>query len=575
VVYAARDTAVGCEVAIKLLVPPPAHAIEARERLRREVELVRGLRHPHILGVHDFLDEGGASFVVMDLVGGPDLARHIRCSGPLSVKAAVRLGREIASALGAAHRAGILHRDVKPENLLLEEGQGARLADFGSARLDGAPTLTATGALAGTLVYAAPEVLAGLRGDGRSDLYSLGMSLYEALTGRLPDHPRHLPPPPAAAGHDPRAITPSIPAWLGGLVARATAAAPAERFPTMAEFEAALARGEMEEPLAAKPAARRARCLVCGGGALPGSPVCGDCHAEPPRRTRFLFVRHPAPQLEAAVAELVASDPSVVARGPLGDAATGRRALIRVPADSALGLAEWLADRGVRTDPVTAPAILTRLPLSFHLLVLGGAAAGVGVGLTVAGAGLFLYASPVVTALLLSSACREVARPALVVDRGRRGSPAAVISRLRQLGPGPARDLFAAVVRQVRELLEREPAGPSRERLAGELAPLAEAAAGVAGELELVDRKLERLRDEAGAQRRLPLAWWTMVTETEGSRDRLAQTLLELISALDAAASAQSLAFTAPLAGLGELTREFAGRLPFQAAAREEVASLG
>jgi hypothetical protein len=131
------------------------------------------------------------------------------------------------------------------------------------------------------------------------------------------------------------------------------------------------------------------------------------------------------------------------------------------------------------------------------------------------------------------------------------------------------------VVRQVRELVEREPAGPARDRMAQELEPLAEAAAGVAGELDLVDRKLGRLRDEAGAERGLPPAWWTMVTETERTRDQLAQSLLELVSALGRATCAQSLAFTAPLAGLGELTREFAELLPHQAGARAEVASLG
>jgi serine/threonine protein kinase len=136
IVYRARDRAVDTDVALKLLVPPPAGARLARERLRREVQAVRGLAHPHIVGVHDFLDDGGWSFVVMDLVNGPDLAVRLH-RGPLPPDEAARIGAEIADALAAAHRAGILHRDVKPQNILLEPDGRARLTDFGAARLDG------------------------------------------------------------------------------------------------------------------------------------------------------------------------------------------------------------------------------------------------------------------------------------------------------------------------------------------------------------------------------------------------------------------------------------------------------
>ena len=137
VVYLAHDRAVGAEVAVKLLVPPPAAAQLARERMRREVQAVRGLSHANIVAVYDFVEDGPWSFIVMEYVAGPDLQVRVRERGPLEADQAVRLGRDIAAALTAAHRRGILHRDVKPPNVLLEPDGRARLTDFGSARLDG------------------------------------------------------------------------------------------------------------------------------------------------------------------------------------------------------------------------------------------------------------------------------------------------------------------------------------------------------------------------------------------------------------------------------------------------------
>src|SRR3989442_10627243 len=160
IVYRARDCSVGPEVAIKRLVPPPAAARLARERLRREVQAVRQLSHPNIVAVYDVVDDGPWSFVVMEYVAGPDLAVRLRQRGPLDPDAAARLGREITAALAAAHRHGILHRDVKPQNILLAPDGRARLTDFGSARLAGQETVTQTGGLVGTADYAAPEQLA-------------------------------------------------------------------------------------------------------------------------------------------------------------------------------------------------------------------------------------------------------------------------------------------------------------------------------------------------------------------------------------------------------------------------------
>ena len=121
VVYDALDRELGHRVALKLLVPPPAVAEKARERMRREAMAVRSLNHPNIVRVFDFLEEGPWSFVVMEKVSGGDLHAHIGRNGPLEPDAARRLGEDLASALATAHRQGILHRDVKPHNILLGE----------------------------------------------------------------------------------------------------------------------------------------------------------------------------------------------------------------------------------------------------------------------------------------------------------------------------------------------------------------------------------------------------------------------------------------------------------------------
>jgi len=241
VVYAARDRSVGTEVAIKVLVPPPATAREAKERLRREVQAIRGLRHPNIVGVHDLVEDGSIAFVVMDLIDGTDLASRIAERGPLPTELAIGVAVQVSDALAEAHRAGILHRDIKPANILLDGAGHAWLTDFGSARLDSQTTITRTGGLVGTVAYLAPEVWLGGRADARADLYSLGMTLYEALTGKLPQRPSvHLPPTPEGDGFKPSLHRPDLPPWLERVIARATTAEPRDRFATVAAFRDAL-----------------------------------------------------------------------------------------------------------------------------------------------------------------------------------------------------------------------------------------------------------------------------------------------------------------------------------------------
>ena len=269
VVYAARDHQIGADVALKVLAPPPNAAEEATERLRREVQTVRSLRHPNIVGIHDFLVDGTTAFVVMDRIDGSDLAAFLRTNGPLTVDQALRLGQEIGAALVAAHQSGILHRDIKPANILIDRAGKAWLADFGSARLTTQATMTRTGGLVGTVAYLSPEVWQGGRPDVRTDLFALGVTLFESLTGRLPTQASpHLPPTPDPDGFHPTHFRPELPPWFDEVIAVATRAEPRFRFAAAAQLVDALA----EHRFPSQPIVAAARAVAVEPQAAPTPP---------------------------------------------------------------------------------------------------------------------------------------------------------------------------------------------------------------------------------------------------------------------------------------------------------------
>ena len=253
-VYLARDRKHSRSVAVKVLQPELAATLGA-ERFLREIELAAGLTHPHIVPVHDSGEAGGRLYYVMPYVEGESLRERLARDRRLPVDEAVRLAREVADALDYAHRRGIIHRDVKPENILLEEGH-AVVTDFGIARAvsaAGGERLTQTGSPIGTPMYMSPEQAAGeLDIDGRADIYSLGCVLFEALTGAPPfSGPtawailvRRLTESPPLL----RSVDPAIPAAVEAAVARALAHDPADRFATAAGFSASLGRGPPAEP---------------------------------------------------------------------------------------------------------------------------------------------------------------------------------------------------------------------------------------------------------------------------------------------------------------------------------------
>ncbi|HEX3232552.1 MAG TPA: protein kinase [Gemmatimonadales bacterium] len=250
-VYLARDLKHNRPVALKVLRPELATSTEAK-RFLREIAIVAGLHHPHILQLYDSgaLEAPGrcpSLYYVMPVAGGESVRERLVKEEQLPLGDALRIAREVADALAYAHAHGIVHRDVRPENLLLESGH-ALVADFGIAHaldLAGGERLSLTGVMLGNPSYMSPEQAAATGGiDGRSDIYSLGCVLYEMLAGEPPFSGRTSQAILARHAADPvpslRTVRPDVPAALERAVERALAKAPADRFPSAREFAEAL-----------------------------------------------------------------------------------------------------------------------------------------------------------------------------------------------------------------------------------------------------------------------------------------------------------------------------------------------
>jgi len=247
-VYLARDRSLDRPVAIKELVPEFATDPSFVERFRREAQAVANLAHPNIVGVYDWGTQDGTYFIVMEYVDGPSLSQVIRRDGPLHPRRAAELASEVAAALGFAHSRGVVHRDVKPGNVLLTGSGQSKVTDFGIARALSSPAedLTQTGSVMGTATYFSPEQAQGLPVDPRSDLYSLGVVLYEMVAGRTPftgdsplsiayKHVQDQPEPPSR-------IIPDLPAGMDAIILKLLSKKPDDRYASAEELRADLRR---------------------------------------------------------------------------------------------------------------------------------------------------------------------------------------------------------------------------------------------------------------------------------------------------------------------------------------------
>src|SRR5437762_3065480 len=236
VVYLARDVQLDRDVAIKVLPSHLADTPAARERFLREARTAAGLSHPHIVPIHRVGEARGFVFFVMSYVEGETLGERLRARGPLPPADATRVLRAVAWALAYAHGRGIVHRDVKPDNILLEAGTGrALVTDFGIAHGGKDDSIvTNPGKIMGTAHFMSPEQAANEPVDGRSDIYALGVVGYLAVSGRLPFESSNLPAlllkqatetPPSVMR-----AAPGLPPALGAAIDRCLAREPAERF---------------------------------------------------------------------------------------------------------------------------------------------------------------------------------------------------------------------------------------------------------------------------------------------------------------------------------------------------------
>jgi len=247
VVWRAEDTLLDRLVAVKLLHPQFVGDPEFLERFRREARAAARLSHPNIVPIYDVGEDDGTPYLVMELVEGSNLKDRIRGSAPLADAEIRSIGAILASTLEYAHARGLIHRDVKPQNVLLGEDGRPRLTDFGIARAMASSGLTRTGAVMGSVQYIAPELARGRAAVPGSDIYSLGAMLYEMATGRVPFQGEtdlavalaHIEQTPAP----PRSLNPRLAPDLESSILRALAKSPELRFANAAEFAEALRGG--------------------------------------------------------------------------------------------------------------------------------------------------------------------------------------------------------------------------------------------------------------------------------------------------------------------------------------------
>src|SRR5277367_6289254 len=234
-VYRAHDRLLDRPVALKVLFPELSVDRSFVERFRREAQAAANLSHPNIVPVFDWGEDTGTYFIVMEYIDGRPLSSILKSAGPLSAERTADVGSHVAAALGYAHKHGVVHRDVKPGNVLITDDGQVKVTDFGIARaVNTEESLTQTGAVMGTAAYFSPEQAEGIGVDARTDIYSLGVVLYEMLTGRPPflgdtpvsvasKHVRDIAPAP-------RDLLETVPVELEAVTMKAMAKSPDNRY---------------------------------------------------------------------------------------------------------------------------------------------------------------------------------------------------------------------------------------------------------------------------------------------------------------------------------------------------------
>ena len=277
-VWAATDTVLGRSVAVKLLSPALSEQGDFLERFRAEARNCAALHHPNITTVFDYGEDDGSAFLVMELVPGQPLSQLIADSAPLSAQTTAAILIHAATALEAAHRSGVVHRDVKPANILITPDGTAKLTDFGISRLIDTAPLTRTGQVLGTAQYLSPEQAMGQSATASSDIYALGVVGHEMLTGQVPfDAGSAVGTALAHINQPPPPLPDTVPAGIRDVILAALAKEPADRPATAASMADALRMPDASLTSgAASTAVLAATVLPAAAGlAAPSTPASG------------------------------------------------------------------------------------------------------------------------------------------------------------------------------------------------------------------------------------------------------------------------------------------------------------
>lgn len=309
IVFLAREVALDRLVAIKLLPPALAANASLRERFLREARTAAQLSHPHIVPIHAVESHEALVFFVMAYVPGETLGERLRARGALSMAEALRVMQEVSWAIAHAHARGVIHRDIKPDNILLEEGNDrAVVTDFGIAAVGEGDT--PVGTAVGTMHYMSPEQMAGASADARGDVYALGVTAFAALAGRRPFEGAEgralLAQQSGSDAPAIRSLVPALPPSAASVIDRALARDPEQRWPSVEEFAAALQGARALAPQLPVPLQRFAREVLVQGNQL-GAVVGGTLSAAIAAALIDMVVEHNFLGLESFLFLMVAA----------------------------------------------------------------------------------------------------------------------------------------------------------------------------------------------------------------------------------------------------------------------------
>ena len=417
IVYRAWDRALRRSCAVKVLGDLLSRDEHFRRRFRQEAEAARGLTHPHIVRVYDWGESGSYHYIAMEYVPGGTLRDRVSRHGPFPEGTAIRLAADVADALAYAHAQGVIHRDIKPQNILLTQDGTAKVADFGIARTLDASGLTRTGIVMGSAQYLSPEQARGDPFGPCSDLYALGVVLFEMLAGRVPFDGesavaialRHLRQPPP----DLRQIRPDLAPATVALVARLLAKAPEERYPSAAVLTEALRQITVAQPGNGKP----------GGVSSVSDPPRADTTA---LRPWSALATEQIPRVAPETARLPLAASREVAKGRLTGAEGGTAAL-PTTGDPEAGNA--------------GPPRLRRRPAALRTAVVGVLVALAAAGAAARyGAGRYEAIAPPLTGRTVAAASRAARAVDLqVVVAGYRQDSQAAVGAILTQDPPPGR----------------------------------------------------------------------------------------------------------------------------------------